>query len=221
MNKLLLILTIIFLFISCDKEKEIPLGEKGGLCLDGNVCKNGLNLQCKEGICVDNCKGYCKNGGKCVVTNDSNNMICECASGFIGTTCEEVNYCKDNPCQNEGKCKNTSDSYICECKGRFDGKNCEHSPFVTTWKTNNDGPGEDNEVIIKTNADFKYDYLIDCDSDGQNEAENVRGDYTCKYDKPGVYKVSIRGKFPNLYNYYDYLSNNKKLLSIDQWGNIK
>ncbi|MBW8243513.1 BspA family leucine-rich repeat surface protein [Muricauda oceani] len=101
------------------------------------------------------------------------------------------------------------------------GIDCEPEvPFVTTWKTDNPGPSNDNQITIPTSATDIYDYRVDWGDGTFDEA--VTGDITHTYAQPGVYEVSITGKFPRIYfNGYEFgpqTSDDLKLLSVDQWG---
>ncbi len=93
-------------------------------------------------------------------------------------------------------------------------------PFVTTWKTDNPGPSNDNQITIPTSPTDIYDYRVDWGDGTINEG--VTGDITHTYAQPGVYEVSITGKFPRIYfNGYEFApqtSDDLKLLSVDQWG---
>lgn len=107
------------------------------------------------------------------------------------------------------------------------GENCEEErPFITTWKTDNPGPSENNQITIPTNPDEVYKYNIDW-GDGTFDT-NVTEDVTHTYNQPGTYQVSISGRFPHMYfnnGGDDYLhqapkntSDTEKIISIDQWG---
>ena len=101
------------------------------------------------------------------------------------------------------------------------GIDCEPEvPFVTIWKTDNPGPSNDNQITIPTSATDIYDYRVDWGDGTFDEA--VTGDITHTYAQPGVYEVSITGKFPRIYfNGYEFgpqTSDDLKLLSVDQWG---
>ena len=94
-------------------------------------------------------------------------------------------------------------------------------PFITTWKTDNPGSSDLNQITIPTEG-FGYNYHVDCDSDGILEAENQTTDYTCTYDTPGIYNVSITGEFPAIYFDHDKdtINDSEKLLTVDKWGDI-
>ena len=90
-------------------------------------------------------------------------------------------------------------------------------PFITTWKTDNFGATEDNQIKIGTQG-TGYDYQVDW-GDG-NMDSNVIGDITHTYAVAGTYTLSISGYFPQIFfgaSGFD----NQKLLSIEQWGDIQ
>ena len=94
------------------------------------------------------------------------------------------------------------------------GYNCGPSPtdFVTTWKTNASGTTNPKSIKIKaSNGDFLYD--VDWNNDGDFDQLGILGDVTHVYNKPGIYTVRIRGKFPRI-----NFANTPKILSVDQWG---
>lgn len=95
--------------------------------------------------------------------------------------------------------------------------------FITTWKTDNPGVSEDNQITIPTYKapDFLpqviYDYNVDW-GDG-NVSENVTGDITHTYATSGVYQVSINGLFPRiLFENSTNSKDNRKIIEINQWG---
>ncbi len=101
------------------------------------------------------------------------------------------------------------------------GKSC---PFVTTWKTDNPGGSEDNQISIPTSPIESYNYNIDW-GDGTT-SKNVRGGITHTYAVAGTYQVAISGSFPRIsFLGSSWLDDtpldNKKLISIDQWGDIR
>ena len=119
----------------------------------------------------------------------------------------------------------------------------EQRPFITTWDTRNKGVSEDNQIMIDTEGEG-FDYSIDW-GDGSIE-HNVTGDVTHSYASPGKYTVKITGDFPHFYmanisetetinveydNFFgaevtyvsythEFTSDNSKLLTIEQWGDI-
>ncbi len=97
-------------------------------------------------------------------------------------------------------------------------------PFITTWKTDNPGISEDNQITIPTHLGETYDYFVDW-GDGTSDS-NVSGDITHTYIAAGTYQISISGQFPGT-NFFggalgdDSPVDNQKLISIDQWGDIQ
>ena len=94
-------------------------------------------------------------------------------------------------------------------------------PFVTTWKTDNPGASEDNQIIIPTFPGETYNYTVHW-GDG-TISENVTGDITHTYEIPGTYTVSILGEFPSIFfaNRFDNrATDDDKILSIDSWGTL-
>ena len=94
--------------------------------------------------------------------------------------------------------------------------------FVITVNTALGTP--DNTFTIPTTGSG-YDYNVDCDNDGTNEATAQTGSYTCNYGAAGTYTIRIKDNsgagtgFPRIYfnNGVDRL----KLLTIAQWGTGK
>ena len=68
--------------------------------------------------------------------------------------------------------------------------------FITTWKTDNIGSSQDNQITIPTFFGETYDYTVDW-GDGTSD-ENVTGDITHTYASPGTYQVAINGIFPRI-----------------------
>jgi surface protein len=104
--------------------------------------------------------------------------------------------------------------------------------FITTWRTDINDTLHPNMINIPTIGDGYY-YSVDW-GDGTS-SKNVREDINHTYSTAGVYQVKILGDFPRIYfggglnwdgNYtsfsphYTILPNNKKILSVDQWGDI-
>ena len=92
------------------------------------------------------------------------------------------------------------------------------SPFVTTWKTDGDGSSS-SSITIPTRSGLTYSYDVDWDNDGIYDDIGVSGDITHDYGTPGTYTVAITGTFPQIR--FAGGGNERKILSIDQWGDIE
>jgi len=91
--------------------------------------------------------------------------------------------------------------------------------FITTWKTDNPGVSNNDQIWIKTAwRGGGYNYRVDW-GDGQIDL-NVRGDITHTYATAGTYTILIGGDFPQILSGSTH-SDAAKLLSIEQWGDIK
>ena len=94
-------------------------------------------------------------------------------------------------------------------------------PFITTWRTDNVGVTNDNQIMIDTTG-FGYDYQVDW-GDGNTDT-GVTGDIIHDYASAGIYTISISGNFPQIFHSdidsinQVYSSDNEKLLTIEQWG---
>lgn len=68
----------------------------------------------------------CRNGGTCI--DAEGKIICECANGYEGKSCEiQQNYCSVNPCES-GQCLNTPEGYFCKCPAGVIGRRCHLRP---------------------------------------------------------------------------------------------
>lgn len=88
--------------------------------------------------------------------------------------------------------------------------------FVTTWKTDNPGFSDDDQIKIGTSIG-NYNYIIDW-GDGQINT-NVQGDITHTYATPGTYTIKIIGEFPQIL--FAANTDENKILSIESWGDIE
>jgi surface protein len=88
--------------------------------------------------------------------------------------------------------------------------------FVTTWKTDNPGTSEDNEITIPT-IGSGYSYSVDWGDESSDDG--VAGNITHTYDSPGTYTVSITGSFPRIY--FNNGGDKQKILTVEAWGNIE
>uniref|UniRef100_UPI00131EF3D3 BspA family leucine-rich repeat surface protein n=1 Tax=Muricauda brasiliensis TaxID=2162892 RepID=UPI00131EF3D3 len=94
------------------------------------------------------------------------------------------------------------------------GEDCPR-PFITTWKTDNYGASEDDQITIPT-GDGTFAYTVDW-GDGSMDTTVYTGDATHIYATPGIYTVSISGDFPHM-KFDGQEEDSRKLLSVEQWG---
>lgn len=95
--------------------------------------------------------------------------------------------------------------------------------FVITVKTDNLslGSSTSTQFTIPTFG-MDYNYNVDCDNDGVNDASAQTGNYTCNYPATGTYTVRIQDNtglgtgFPRIY--FNNGGDRQKLLTIEQWG---
>ena len=83
-------------------------------------------------------------------------------------------------------------------------------PFIFKVKTD-----KQFEITINNMNKNGYNYNVDCDSDGRNEATGVTSSYLCNYDESGEYVISITRDFPQI---YFAGSDAAKVISIEQWS---
>jgi len=76
--------------------------------------------------------------------------------------------------------------------------------------------GTSFEVSIFISDGLVYDYNIDCDGDGTNEATSQNSSYICEYTSAGPHKIHIEGAFPRIF--FGINTDAPKLLSVDNWG---
>ena len=90
--------------------------------------------------------------------------------------------------------------------------------FITTWKTDNAGISNSNQITIPTTGNG-YNYSIDWENDGIIDDTNVTGTITHTYATAGTYTVAITGNFPRIY--FNNTGDRLKILSVEQWGSIQ
>ena len=86
--------------------------------------------------------------------------------------------------------------------------------FITTWKTDNTGASNDNQITIPTGTG-SFAYTVDW-GDGTTDATVYTGSTTHTYSSAGTYTVKISGDFPHFR--FAWGQDNDKLLTVEQWG---
>ena len=102
------------------------------------------------------------------------------------------------------------------------GRSVGLSPFVTTWKTDNPGFSEDNQIALPLTS-INYDFVVDWGDGTQSIIDSSNDpDRIHTYASPGTYTVKIRGIFPT-FNFESDISDGtdrKKILSVEKWGDV-
>ena len=88
----------------------------------------------------------------------------------------------------------------------------EMSEFITTWKTDNPGTSNDNQITIPA---IGGNYTVDW-GDMSTPDTNVSGAITHTYTTAGTYTVAISGAFPRLS--FNDGGDKDKILSVENWG---
>ena len=95
-------------------------------------------------------------------------------------------------------------------------------PFVTTWKTDNPGSSNNDQITIPTDGSSTYNYDVywedATDSNVNGNVSGATGDVTITFPAAGTYEVEITGDFPRIY--FNDGGDKEKILTIEQWGDI-
>lgn len=91
--------------------------------------------------------------------------------------------------------------------------------FVTTWKTDNPGSSNSNQITLPTLAGGGgYNYTVDWGDGNTDTGVTSSSPNTHTYASPGTYTVTISGSFPRFF--FNNAGDKAKLLTVEQWGNI-
>lgn len=91
--------------------------------------------------------------------------------------------------------------------------------FVTTWKTDNPGTSEDNQIMIPTFGEgFNYDVHWQHQSKGwiTGVLRGQTGDVTITFPEAGTYRVEIKGDYPVVR--FNGENDKDKIMTVEQWG---
>lgn len=101
--------------------------------------------------------------------------------------------------------------------------------FVITVNTDIANDGSTQNTIL-TNPEYAYNYNVDCNDDGVDEAKALFENYTCDFSElggPGIYTIRIKDNngdgtgFPHIVSTDDNYTYAHKIISLDQWGTGK
>ncbi len=203
---------------------------KCGLNNKGSVTKQCVN---NEWIDINDCNDpdICFIGDTRPSTyvcgiNADDYLIEFCIDGqwILSTECSSTDVCiNESERAGETPCGNNNMGVFAQIcvNGQWvdgEGEDCI-IPFITKWKTDNEGATGTNQILIPINPEFAYDYKVDCNNDGIFEAENLTTSYICEYEQPGTYTVLISGEYPAIM--FTDGDDHNKLIDVLRWGSRK
>ena len=103
-----------------------------------------------------------------------------------------------------------------------DNQSCpSSSPFITTWKTDNPGTSNDDQITIPVSGSNKYDIYWEKVDDAlvNGTLEKQTGNTTITFPMAGTYRVEFSGHLRHLY--FANGGDKEKLLTIEQWGDME
>nr|XP_022308447.1 sushi, von Willebrand factor type A, EGF and pentraxin domain-containing protein 1-like isoform X3 [Crassostrea virginica] len=81
---------------------------------------------------INQCQPNPCNGHPCV--DMVNAYKCQCQDGYTGEMCQNPpDYCRDNPCENNGTCSNLGRKFICSCPTGYKGNQCQVQIVNGEW----------------------------------------------------------------------------------------
>ena len=87
--------------------------------------------------------------------------------------------------------------------------------FVTTWKTDNPGSSSSTSITLPMRGS---NYSVDWNNDGTIDQTGLNGTITHDFGAPGTYTIRISQNHGGWSFFWSWTGDQKKLLSIDQWG---
>ncbi len=114
-------------------------------------------------------------------------------------------------------CSDSNDMNDNSSSNGIDLSNYDSAAFITTWKTDNEGASDDNQITILTSTSDQ-NYTVDWGDDSQDS--DVTGEITHTYDSAGTYIVVITNEFKNI-KFATTNTDAKKILSVEQWGDTQ
>src|SRR5690554_1446485 len=73
------------------------------------------------------------------------------------------------------------------------------SPFITTWKTDNPGVSEDNQIMIPGSGTYDVYWEAVADSNVNDQIIGLTGNSTITFPSPGTYRVAISGGLEQIF----------------------
>jgi surface protein len=140
------------------------------------------------------------------------------SSGLSDELTERLNSCGDDQSCIDKVLEEVSSGLLIEQDEAREIAILKGKPFITKWKTDNNGVSTNNQISIPTIGNgYNYDIVW---GDGTNNRD-VSGDVTHSYPKDGNYTVEIYGEFPQIYFGQEEETDSKKIVSIVKWGDIE
>ncbi|XP_056001779.1 neurocan core protein-like [Ostrea edulis] len=72
-------------------------------------------------------------------TSGPTTFSCQCADGFIGNTCKDIDHCASSPCKNNGMCTSGPTTFSCQCADGFIGNTCKDIDHCASSPCKNNG----------------------------------------------------------------------------------
>ncbi|HHB93698.1 MAG TPA: BspA family leucine-rich repeat surface protein [Campylobacterales bacterium] len=139
------------------------------------------------------------------------------SSGLDNNLTQRLNNCGDNQSCIDKVLEEVSSGLLIEQDEARDIAILQGKPFITKWKTDNNGVSASNQISIPTIGNgYKYDIVW---GDGTNNRDVIE-DITHSYPEDGNYTVEIYGEFPQIY-FAKEGTDSKKVVSIIKWGDIE
>lgn len=93
-------------------------------------------------------------------------------------------------------------------------------PFITTWKTDNPGPSDDNQISLPLQSSGTYNFEVDW-GDGNQDTITTwnQAETTHTYASAGTYNVTITGTIEGWR--FNNGGDRQKILDVVQWGDVK
>jgi len=100
-----------------------------------------------------------------------------------------------------------------------DTKDCESAFFVSTWKTDNEGTSEDNQITIPGTGTNYLIYWEEVDNTQNSGQETGNDDHTLTFPHDGIYRIKIYGDFTNIM--FAHQGDKAKIIDIENWGDAQ
>jgi surface protein len=97
-------------------------------------------------------------------------------------------------------------------------------PFISTWNTNNTSGGSsaNNQIQLPLNAGGSYYFTVDWGDGSEDTITSYNQTETLHtYAAAGTYTLEITGVIDEWCFSFAVLNDNKKILSISNWGNLR